>query len=166
MTTTVLFILAAAAVLVSAFRVVTSPDLVRSVFWLAAMSMTVAAFFVLLHSGFVGAVQVLLYTGGVVTLMLFGVMLTVTVTGSSKASIPHESHNHVKGVLVSGVLFLLMAGAILSSPLPDRPPPDTTARDIGRAFLTDWLLSLEALSVLLLAAMIGAIVLARREDPS
>lgn len=158
----IFFAMVALIILVSGIMVVRSHDLVHSVSWLAAMSMTVAAAFALLDAGFVGAVQVLLYTGGVVTLMLFGVMLTVRVT---RARVLHESRNHLRGGAVALSLFAILASAILASPLPDKAAPGSTVQAIGKAFLTTWVLPLEVLSVLLLAAMVGAIVLARRNDP-
>lgn len=158
-----LFILTAVVVLVAGTMVVRSRDLVRSVFWLAGMSMSVAVIFVLLGSGFLGAVQVLLYTGGVVTLMLFGVMLTVKL---KDARIPQEVVRPGRAAAIAGSLFVVLAAAILATPLPDAAGADTPVKAIGRAFLVDWMLPFEALSMLLLAAMVGAIVLARRSDPS
>jgi len=158
----VFFAFVAIVILTSGIMVVQSRDLVHSVFWLALMSMTVAGAFVLLDAGFVGAVQVLLYTGGVVTLMLFGVMLTVRLL---KAQVLHESRNQVRAAIVAVVVFGMLAAAILGSPLPSSPVVATTVEDVGRAFLTDWMLPFEVLSVLLLAAMVGAISLARRNDP-
>ena len=157
----VFFAFVAIVILVSGVMVVRCRDLVRSVFWLAALSMTVAAAFVTLGAGFVGAVQVLLYTGGVVTLMLFGVMLTVRLT---RSQVLHESRNHLRGAAVAVSLFAILSSAILVTPLPDAEASNTTVQQIGEAFLTTWMLPFEVLSVLLLAAMIGAIVLARRTD--
>jgi len=153
----------AATMLIGGLAVALSRDLVRSVLWLALVLLATAALFVTLRADFIAAVQVLLYTGGVVTLMLFGVMLTHRL---ESARILHESQNHLRGAVIAIATFGLMASAILQTPFPEATLADTATdtAQLGEAFLTDWLLPFEVLSVLLLAVMIGAIVLARKKD--
>ncbi|MDH5490864.1 MAG: NADH-quinone oxidoreductase subunit J [Myxococcales bacterium] len=156
----------ASVLMLAAIRVVSSPDLVRSVLWLALVLVMTAVLFLTLSAPFLAGIQLLLYTGGVITLMLFGVMLTSRQAG---VEIRNEIGAISPAVLFSTILFGIMGGAIYRSsdalPRPafaSAPAPDTEA--LGRAFLTEHMLSFELLSVLLLAAMIGAIVLARRRD--
>lgn len=167
---TLAFALPAIGVLIGAIGVVASRDLVRSVLWLAVVLFATAIVFVTLGAGFIAAVQVLLYTGGVITLMLFGVMLTHRV---DSARILHDSHHRGRGAAIALALFALMASAITGSTALERigatgatlaevAPIETAA--VGEAFLTTWMLPFEVLSALLLAVMIGAIVLARKED--
>ena len=157
----------AIALVGSALRVVGSRDLVHSVLWLALTLVSTAVGYVVLHADFLAAVQVLLYTGGVITLMLFGVMLTRRHEGS--AVVAHGSSGLAKAGLVAVALLGLVVVAIHTS-LPAAIPaplmlPDTAA--LGRVFLRGPLvLAFEVLSVLLLAAMVGAITLARRGDPT
>lgn len=153
----------AAVLLLSALRVVTTRNLVHAVLWLAITLATTAAAYVMLQAPFLAAIQLLLYTGGVLTLMLFGIMLTRRVEG---VNVPVESSGQGKGAALAAALFGLMATAIMQTPnLPDAPAPAVGARELGKSFLTDHLLAFEVLSLLLLAAMVGAIVIARGRDP-
>ena len=159
------FIVIALIILTSALQVVRSRDLVHTVFWLAGALMGTAALFVHLHADFLAAVQVLLYTGGVITLMLFGVMLTRRLAG---IHIIHESKNVYGGMAVAAVVLGLIASAIYNDPLTRTATADTFTPDtekLGALFLTDLMLPFELLSLLLLAAMVGAITLARKVDP-
>ena len=153
-----------AAVMVSAaLLVVRSRSLVHAVLWLALVLLGTAALYALLGAPFLAGVQVLTYVGGVVTLMIFGVM----VTGRHESAVPEiDGADQIRGLLVALGFFALVGGAILrtdfSSILP--PPPPTTAQ-LARGLLTQYLLAFEVASLLLLAAVVGAVVLARRRDP-
>jgi NADH-quinone oxidoreductase subunit J len=161
------FLVTAAILLVASFSVVTGRDLVRSVLWLAIALAGTAVLFVLLHAEFIAAVQILLYTGGIITLMLFGIMLTARITG---VRIGVASAGRLRGILISMGVFGVLIWGLLASPgvyvAREGPDPESATRLIGASFLTDYLLPMEVLSLLLLAVMIGAIVLARRRDPS
>jgi NADH-quinone oxidoreductase subunit J len=155
----------AACVLLSALFVVGNKNLVRSVLWLAITLATTAALFVFLGATFLAGIQIILYTGGVITLMLFGVMLTRRHEGTFVENETSPARR-VPAVLTAVALFGVIAGAPFKTPgLPKTPGRAITTEEIGRSFLTDQLLAFEILSVLLLAAMIGAIVLARKSDP-
>jgi NADH-quinone oxidoreductase subunit J len=143
-------------------RVVSSNDLVHCVLWLGIVLVMTAGIFLLLGAPFLAGVQLLLYTGGVITLMLFGVMLT---RRHHDIGVEIDSSRKLPAALTAGSLFALMAVAITSTPLPPLLPANPVAAiEIGRAFLTDHLLAFEVLSLLLLAAMVGAITLGRRHD--
>lgn len=161
----VAFIILGLALLVSGRMVVTSRDLVHSVLWLGATLVTTAGLYVVLNADFLAAVQVLLYVGGVITLMLFGVMLTRRLTG---ASISHGSGHRLRGAVIALAVYALVITAVHRASGSGAPAAAGTAGDtraLGSLFLTDLMLPFEVLSVLLLAAMIGAIVLARKSDP-
>jgi NADH-quinone oxidoreductase subunit J len=107
---------------------------------------------------------VLLYTGGVITLMLFGVMLT---RRHEHVFIDNETspRRRLPALVAGAAFFGVVAAAGYQTPnLPDARGAPTPTEDIGRSFLTDHLLAFEVLSILLLGAMVGAIVLARRLD--
>jgi len=160
------FIVLGLIMLFSARKVVVSHDLVHSVLWLAVTLVATAGIYVTLRAEFLAAVQVMLYTGGVITLMLFGIMLTRRLTG---VTIEHGSRMRARGAIVALAVFALVALAVrrtISTGAPGAtgmPMGDTG--ELGRLFLTDLMLPFEVLSLLLLAAMIGAIVLARKSDP-
>jgi NADH-quinone oxidoreductase subunit J len=154
----------AAVLLWSALRVVTSKNLVHAVLWLAVMLMTTAAAYLMLHAPFLAAIQLMLYTGGVLTLMLFGIMLTRRTEG---IEVPIESTGRARAAIVAAGVFGLMATAITQTPnlATAIEAPKVGARELGKLFLTEHLLAFEVLSLLLLAAMVGAIVIARVRDP-
>jgi NADH-quinone oxidoreductase subunit J len=158
----VLFFTLAGVILLGAVRVVASRDLVRAVLWLGVVLVVTAVMFLMLGAPFLAGIQLLLYTGGVITLMLFGVMLT---RRHHDIGVKVDSSRRLPAALGSVALFVAMASAIFRTDLPawsaSAPVP---AAEIGRAFLTDHLAAFEVLSMLLLAAMIGAIVLGRRHD--
>lgn len=149
----------------SGTRVVTSDNLVRSVLWLALTLCSTAVLFLMLSAPFLAGIQLLLYTGGVITLMLFGVMLTNRETG---VIVANERSPSVHAGLLASAIFGMITAALFASrdalPISPEGASEVTTATLGQSFLTDHLLAFEVLSVLLLAAMIGAIVLARRSD--
>ncbi len=155
----------AACLLLAAIFVVTTKNLVHAVLWLAVTLISTAVLYVMLSAPFLAGIQVLLYTGGVITLMLFGVMLT---RRDQRTLVENDVNPRRRPLALATALglFALMAFAITqTSGLPEAPSTSqTTTKDIGKSFLGEHLLAFEILSVLLLAAMIGAIVLARRYD--
>lgn len=158
------FGIVAGCLLLSALFVVGSKNLVHAVLWLALTLATTAVLFVLLQAPFLAGIQILLYTGGVITLMLFGVMLT---RRHERVFIENEtaSRRRVPAVLAAAVLFGVIASATYRTPgLPTGPGRAVPTDEIGRSFLGEHLLAFEVLSILLLIAMIGAIVLARKTD--
>jgi len=158
------FGLVAAVVVVAAFLVVRSSNLVRAVLWLALVLLGTAALYALLDAPFLAGVQVLTYVGGVVTLMIFGVMVTGR-HGGTVARI--DRADSVRGLLVALGFFGLVGGAILKTDFSKVTPPlPPTTVELAHSLLDDYLLAFEVTSLLLLAAVIGAAVLARRRDPA
>ena len=159
-----LTIVCMALALLGAIAVVRDQNLVHSVFWLAVVLLSTAGLFLSLHATFLAAIQMLLYTGGVITLMLFGVMLSHRAKG---ALIPNPAKGHLRAAFVCVLTLFTLVLAIWREPALGtlEPIPMNGAQRIGEIFLTQQLLAFEVLSVLLLAAMIGAIVLARAKDP-
>jgi NADH:ubiquinone oxidoreductase subunit 6 (subunit J) len=107
---------------------------------------------------------VLTYVGGVVTLMIFGVMVTRRHEGGI---IPTLSEGGFRAGLVSVGAFAAMTSAIVTSHLDAGAPVEVahvTTAALARSLLDEYLLSFEAASLLLLAAIVGAVVLARRKD--
>jgi NADH-quinone oxidoreductase subunit J len=154
----------AACLLSSALFVVVGKNLIHGVLWLGVTLATTAVLFVFVGAPFLAGIQVLLYTGGVITLMLFGVMLT---RRHERLMIENETtpNRRIPAIVMSALFFGTVSAAAYRTPaLPALPSAPTSTNEIGRSFLSEHLLAFEVLSVLLLAAMIGAIVLARRLD--
>jgi NADH-quinone oxidoreductase subunit J len=152
----------AALLLGSGVFVVRSTNLVHSVLGLGVTLSATALLYALLEATFLAGVQILLYVGGVVTLMIFGVMVTRRHEGLAVQS---ESRNEIRGLLGGGGLFVVLALAILESELPSRPTgPAPSTSSLASALLGPHVIAFEALSLLLLAAIVGSIVIARRRD--
>jgi NADH-quinone oxidoreductase subunit J len=158
------FILFGLIALGSALLVVGTRNLVHAALWLVVTLGSLAVEYLLLTAEFVAWVQVLVYVGAVVVLLLFGLMLTRAPIGVS------EDANSGNWRLALGVA--LAAAAALVTVVVDgfggaylRLPNATTGatQATGSALFRHWVLPFEALSVLLLAALIGAIVLSRRD---
>ncbi|MBI4870331.1 MAG: NADH-quinone oxidoreductase subunit J [Candidatus Riflebacteria bacterium] len=140
-----------------------SRRLIRSVFALLLTLLGVAGLYVFLSADFLAAVQVLLYAGGILVLMVFGVMLTHRI-----ADVTMETqHAHFKtGLILCSAMFLCLVMFIFQVPWPtiaELPPHAPTTRAIGMAFLGDYLVPFEYASIVLLVVVLGAATLARKE---
>lgn len=152
----------AAAMIFAALKVVTTKNVVHAALWLVVVLSGVAAQYILAAAEFVAVSQVLVYIGAVMVLFLFGIMLT-------RAQIGREAGLNNKawalGIPVAVVVFGLLAWVIVDEfgddKLPDRGPAPTVA--ISDQFLSIYFLPFIALTFVLLAAAIGAIVLARKD---
>ena len=153
-----------ATLVLGALGVVLLPNIVYSAFLLGGVFLSVAGLYLLLNASFVAAAQVLVYVGAVNVLILFAIMLV-----NKKETLAEIPGLLVRRLLSGAVcigLFLLLVRVALTTPwaLPGPLPvgEEATAR-IGEHLFSDYLLPFELASVLLLMAMIGAIVLARRD---
>ena len=147
----------------SALAVVLSKNLFHSVLWLALALTGTAGVFLLLEAEFLAAVQILLYAGGVVTVVVFAIVVTERLVGTRLS----QTNRHVvRGAVFAGTVLTLIITWIRRAPHPVRPDlgdADVT-RAIGSALLTQHVLAFELLAVLLLVAMIGASYYARPEE--
>jgi NAD(P)H-quinone oxidoreductase subunit 6 len=158
------FLVLSAAITVGAVGVVLLPNIVYAAFLLGGVFLSVAGLYLLLNASFVAAAQVLVYVGAVNVLILFAIMLVNK--KESLAAIEGLLVRRLLSAAVCGGLFLLLLRVAFITPwaLPGPVPvgEEATLR-IGEHFFSDYLLPFELASVLLLMAMIGAIVLARRD---
>ncbi len=158
----VFFAIIAVTMIFSAVRVVTTSNIVHAALWLVVVLAGVAAQFILLGSEFVAVTQVLVYIGAVVVLFLFGVMLTRASLGDDE-SVGEEKR--AMAAVVGVLLFSVMATALVHSFEDGRLVIDDP-RSVGTvsdAIFEQYIVAFEAVSVLLLAALIGAIVVARKD---
>ena len=156
------FVLLGAVALGSGFLVVTTTRIVHAALWLAVCLGAVAACFLLLTAELLAWVQVLIYVGAVVVLVLFALMLTRAPIGPAPGA-PRRRVLLAAGVAAAtGAVLLLTALAGLGDEVIDLEGAEVGgAEAIGSALFRAWVLPFEALSVLLLAALVGAIVLSR-----
>jgi NAD(P)H-quinone oxidoreductase subunit 6 len=158
------FFLLSAAVVLGSLGVVLLPNIVYSAFLLGGVFLSVSGLYLLLNASFVAAAQILVYVGAVNVLILFAIMLVNK--KENLASIPGLPLRRVlSGLVCAGLFGLLLRVAFTTAWALPGPVPvgeEATIR-IGEHLFSDYLLPFELASVLLLMAMIGAIVLARRD---
>lgn len=160
------FWIIAALMLWGAFRVVTTRNVVHAALWLVVVLGGIAAQYILAAAEFVAISQVLVYIGAVMVLFLFGIMLTRATIGEETDV---NNKNWAVGIPVALLMFGVLAyvtldfteDATLTDPSEEQIASATTA--ISDAYLGAYLVPLIAVSFVLLAAAIGAIVLARKD---
>ncbi len=151
--------------LAAAYRVVTSRNVVHAVLYLVGALASSAALFLLLGAEFVAWTVVLVYIGAVIVLFLFGIMITRAPLGV-ETELSHPRRVKVAAAVVSFALFVVIGGSMLDAFGNDAFPAasgGTRTLELGRSMFERFVIPFELVSVLLLAALIGAIVLARRD---
>jgi NADH-quinone oxidoreductase subunit J len=159
---TAVFYLIALITVVSAGMVAFSRNIIYSAFSLLGTFMGVAGLYVFLGADFVAAVQLLIYVGGILVLILFAVMLTHRITD---VQVTNRAAGRIPALIIIGALIYLLIETIKVTPWVKAKEvvyAPTTA-SIGDLFLSSYLLPFELASLVLLGAMIGAVVLSRKE---
>ncbi|AFZ53731.1 NADH-quinone oxidoreductase subunit J [Cyanobacterium aponinum UTEX 3222] len=161
----VAFVILSLLMIGGALGVVLFENIVYSAFLLGGVFLSISGLYILLNADFVAAAQILIYVGAINVLILFAIMLV------NKT----EVYQQVRGRLIRQVstalvcvgLFALLGTMVLATPwqLSETSPAvvENTIVAIGKHFFSDYLLPFEIASVLLLMAMVGAIILARRD---
>ncbi|MCF3103343.1 NADH-quinone oxidoreductase subunit J [Streptomyces roseoverticillatus] len=160
----IVFLLVGLVTLGAAVVTVTTKQLVHAALWLVVALGGLAVEYLLLTAEFIAWVQVLIYVGSVVVLLLFGLMLTKAPIGRSPDA---DSGNRLPAlgvaVAAAAALVWVVADAFRTTWIGlDGDAPQGTTKVSGEILFRHWVLPFEALSVLLLAALVGAIVLSRK----
>ena len=152
----------ALVIAVSALRVVTTKNVVHAALYLVLVLSGVAGTFILLASEFLAIVQVLVYIGAIVVLFLFGIMLTRAPIGRESEL---DNDQRWAGAVVGLGLFALLGTILYDGFEKQKVDPNqvTTSAEVGLSIFQTFVIPFEVISVLLLAALIGAVVLARRD---
>jgi NADH-quinone oxidoreductase subunit J len=147
----------------SALAVVLSKNLFHAVLWLALALTGTAGVFLQLDAEFLAAVQLLLYAGGIVTIVVFAIVVTERLVGER---ISQTSRRIAASAVVAAALLGTILRAIGQRPLPVTPPalPADLTRNVGDAVLTRFVMPFELLALLMLAALMSAIYFARPDD--
>lgn len=160
----ILFIIVAAATLGAALMVVTTRNLVHAALWLVVTLFGIAVFYVLLQAGFLAVAQVVIYIGAIAILMIFAIMLTRNVAQDVGGQL---NRNWMWGaglavLMFAGLAWMLSTWPGMNAVQPVWPEGFDSLRALGQALVspTLYVLPFELASVLLLAALVGAIIIA------
>lgn len=164
---TIIYLILGLGLLVSSIASVCSRRILRSAIFLAAALVFTAFLYLLLGAELLAGIQILLYVGGVITLIIFALLISEKL-GSVQPEPTHR--NIIPAAIASALLFLILLFFTYSSRRIGALASSTTVGEFGASgklselIFKDWVLPLEVLSLLLLAAIIGALVIARREN--
>ncbi|OFW40649.1 MAG: hypothetical protein A3F70_09060 [Acidobacteria bacterium RIFCSPLOWO2_12_FULL_67_14] len=147
----------------SALAVVLTKNLFHAVLWLALALTGTAGVFLLLDAEFLAAVQLLLYAGGIVTVVVFAIVVTERLVGER---ISQTSRRIAAGAIVAAGILAAVVSAVMERPLAlERPSMESDLTQIiGETVMTRFVLPFELLAVLMLAGLMGAIYFARPDD--
>jgi NADH-quinone oxidoreductase subunit J len=166
---TILFYIFASVAVVSAILVITQRNVVHSAMFLAATLLAVAGIFLTLHAEFLAGVQVIVYVGGILVLFVFVIMLISLNRLSTERQFNRQ---WTLALVTSGILIFQFAYVIYRGKesfvlppvvAPPAIPAAGNAQMVGTALYTNYLLPFEIASILLLVAIVGAVVLAKKK---
>ena len=148
--------------IVAAVWVVLSPNLIHSAVSLLFTLFGVAALYVFLYADFIAATQVIIYVGGILVLIIFGVMLTNNI---ADPKLSNKSQNQLVGGVFSFALLIMLSNIVFDTNwfVKELITRESTVNEIGMMLLSTYLLPFEVVSILLLAALIGAAMLSRKK---
>lgn len=163
----IVFYFFATLILASGAMVVLSKNIMHSAFALMFTLFGLAGMFALLLADFLAVSQIMIYVGGILVLIIFAVMLTSKITGIELKSGPIGRASYLVGgisaTIIAGVLaYVFTNSAWVQIPLTKMP--DSSIEMIGASLMTDYLLAFEVAAVLLLIALVGAALIARKDN--
>lgn len=159
----VIFWCLAVIIVGSAAATVFSKNIIYSAFSLIFTFLGVAGIYVLLNADFLAVTQIMVYVGGILTLLLFGVMLTNRIT---MMSLKTDVVNFIPGIIVAASVLASLLYVIWVGSTWYAVPKDTwnsTVQEIGKLTITQYVLPFEVVSIVLLIALIGAAYMARKD---
>jgi NADH-quinone oxidoreductase subunit J len=149
---------------IGAIALVTAKNVVHAALYLVVALLSVGGVYLLLAAEFLAWVQILIYVGAIVILLLFGLMLTKAPIGRETLDNQQRGLAALVAIGIFVGLVLLVHGAFDLRSSERFPVFEASTGDIGEEIFSGYVLPFEAVSFLLLAALIGAIVLARKDD--
>ena len=154
-----------AVVLIFALGVVTLRNLFHCALCLAAALIGTAVVYVVLQAEYLAAIQILLYVGAVVTLVIFAIMLTEHLAAKTV-----RQNNSQSPLAIAGLLgfVALVAALVLKTPWPVTPTAlqaKVSVMGLGKALMGAYVFPFEVISIILIAALIGTVVIAKKDDP-
>ena len=157
-----IFYILAALIVGSGVMVVTLKNVFHSLLFLVLCFFSVAGIYVLLHAEFVAAVQVLIYVGAVTVLLIFAIMMTAKIYSPSVRQLNDQV---VPGLIIVGAILIVTLWALSRTAwnVSQDVLAGQSTNVIGKSLLTTYVLPFEVVSVVLITALIGAIIIARRD---
>jgi NADH-quinone oxidoreductase subunit J len=149
----------------SALLVVFSKSPVHSVLYLIVTFFSIAGHYIILNAQFLAIVHIIVYAGAIMVLFLYVIMLL----NLNKESEPHKSNLlKIAATICAGLLMLVIVGSLKGTELlvQQQPTDIGLVKNLGMVLFTDFLLPFEIASILLLAAMVGAVMLGKAEHPN
>lgn len=154
------FYVIAASAVISALGVVTSRNIFHCAIYLALSLFCVAGIYLFLDAEFLAIVQVLIYVGAIVILFLFAIMLTANI---GDRAISHTNRQVLGGGLIAAMIAVFFVAVIIGEPwkrsLSQAQP--LTLQELGKSLMSAYALPFEVISLILLAALVGAIVIGK-----
>jgi len=164
--TTILFILLSALAIGSALMVITRKNPVHSVLYLVVTFFAISGHYILLNAQFLAIVNIIVYAGAIMVLFLFVVMLM-----NLNAAVEPQKNKLLQfaGVLSGGSLFLILVAALVKTKEVSNAVEMQTGdygliKNLGKVLFNDYVLPFEISSVLFLSAMIGAVIMSKKEQ--
>jgi len=159
---TLVFYILSGLIVGSGFMVVSLKNIFHSALFLVLCLFSVAGIYILLSAEFVAAVQVLVYVGAITVLLIFAIMLTAQLYSPS---LRQSNEQVIPGIIIVGVLLVvtLLALSRTSWRISTQGIEGESTVSIGKALLTTYVLPFEVVSLVLIAALIGAVIIARKE---
>ena len=158
------FIITAVVTLLAAASAMSLRNLVHCALALAVSFSGIAALYLQLDAQFVGFAEILVYVGAIAILIVFAILLTRSGEAPEKSVL---TSGWMAGIAVSALVFTMLGWAVLSSsaiPRQTPPAPVATVKNVGDALMTKFVLPLEIIGLVLTAAMIGAVIIALKEE--
>ena len=147
---------------ISALMVVTLKNIFHSALFLVLTFFSIAGLYILLGAEFLAGVQVLIYVGAITILMIFAIMMTYQL---SNKSIRQVNEQKGQATIVVLLFFLLSLATVIKTawPISDASLPERNTFELGRQLLSTYVVPFEVVSVVLLVALIGAIIISRQD---
>ena len=162
---TLIFYILAAIIAVSSFLTVSTNNILRAAVYLLIVLVATAGIYLMMNFNFLAAVQLTVYAGGIVVLIIFSILLTHQINTRLEVS---SFKKRMIGILISSIAFVVFIWALLpySFKISDSPVQDSSVANIGMQLMNygenGYVLPFEVISVLLLAIMIAAIIIAKK----
>lgn len=145
----------------SVIYILWTSNILYAAFSLVLTFLSIAALYIMAGADFIGATQIMIYVGGIIVIIIFGVMLTNKLSDKPPVT---SSHNKVMAMVICGGVFSMLLYAILKMNVGLLGAQNQEIRDLGQALMSEYILPFELAAVLLLLALIGASIIAARKE--